>query len=156
MGVTIGMQPGYEIRTIRYPIWEAGYLGAREVWMTLVLIITGFIRMFRVGISPGDITGPVGIFQMSGVIAQTGVVNLMRFTSFFSVNLFILNLLPLPALDGGRIAFILLERIRGGKRVAPQQEGFVHFIGLLVLLALMVVISYFDILRIFGGGSALP
>lgn len=156
MGVTIVMQPGYEIRTIRYPIWEAGYLGAREVWMTLVLIITGFMRMFRVGISPGDITGPVGIFQMSGVIAQTGVVNLMRFTSFFSVNLFILNLLPLPALDGGRIAFILLERIRGGKRVAPQQEGFVHFIGLLVLLALMVVISYFDILRIFGGGSALP
>ena len=156
MGITIAMQPGYEIKTVRYPVWEAAYLGVREVWMTLVLIITGFIRMFRVGISPGDITGPVGIFQMSGAIAQTGVVNLMRFTAILSINLFILNLLPLPALDGGRIAFILLEKIRGGRRVEPQREGFVHFIGLLVLLALMVVISYFDILRIFGGGTPQP
>jgi regulator of sigma E protease len=151
MGVTIAMQQGYEVKTVRYPIWEAVYLGVREVWMTFVLMITGFARMFRVGISPGDITGPVGIFQISGAIAQTGLTNLMRFTGFLSLNLLILNLLPLPALDGGRIAFVVLEKMRGGRRVAPQQEGLVHFVGLLVLLALTVVISYFDILRILGG-----
>jgi len=156
MGIMIAMQPGYEVKTVRYPAWEAVYLGVREVWMTFVLMVTGFVRMFRVGISPGDITGPVGIFQMSGIVAQTGLVNLMRFTAFLSVNLFMLNLLPLPALDGGRIAFILLEKIRGGRRVAPQREGFVHFVGLLVLLGLMLVISYFDILRIFGGEGPLP
>jgi regulator of sigma E protease len=124
--------------------------------MTFGLRLTGFARLVRVGISPGDITGPVGIFQISGAIAQTGLTNLMRFTAFLSVNLLILNLLPLPALDGGRIAFIVLEKMRGGRRVAPQQEGLVHFVGLLVLLALTVVISYFDILRILGGGSPLP
>ena len=155
MGVTIAMEPGYEVITERYPIWEAIYLGVREVWTTLSLMITGLARMFRVGVRPGDITGPVGIFEISGIVAQTGLANLMRFIGFFSINLSMINMLPLPALDGGRIAFILLEKVRGGRRVAPQREGLVHFVGLLLLLALTVVISYFDILRILNRG-ALP
>lgn len=156
MGVTISMQEGYELKTIRHPIWEAIPLGVRKVWTWIALIISGFINIFRVGVRSGDLTGPVGIFQMTGIVARTGVVNLMHFTAVLSINLFVINLLPLPALDGGRIAFILLEKLRGGKRIAPQREGFVHFVGLLLILAFMVAISYFDILRILGGTSPLP
>jgi regulator of sigma E protease len=156
MGIGISMQEGYQVITERYPVWRAIPLGVREVWVVLVDTIAGFARMFRVGISPGDITGPVGIMQIGGAIAQTGLVNLIRFAAFLSVNLSIINLLPLPALDGGRIAFILLERARGGKRFAPQHEGLVHLLGLLLLLAFTVVISYFDIVRIVSGGSLVP
>jgi len=156
MGIVIAMQEGYELKTIRHPIWEAILLGIREVWMALVLVISGFIRMFRIGIKPEDIAGPVGLFQISGAVARTSVANLMHFTAFLSLNLFIINLLPLPPLDGGRIAFILLEKLRGGRRIAPQQQGLVHFVGLLLILAFMLIVSYFDILRIFSGTSPLP
>ena len=64
-----------------------------------------------------------------------------------------LNLLPLPALDGGRLAFIVVEIARRGKRVAPEREGLVHVVGLMVLLTLMFVIAFVDINRIFSGGS---
>lgn len=156
MGIGISMQEGYQVVTERYPVWDAIPLGVREVWTVLVETMAGFARMLRVGFSPGDITGPVGIMQIGGAIAQTGLVNLMRFAAFLSVNLSIINLLPVPALDGGRIAFILLEKARGGKRIAPQQEGLVHLLGLLLLLAFTVVISYFDIVRIISGGSLVP
>ncbi len=156
MGIIIGMQEGYKLKTVRHPIWEAAWLGVHEVWSVIVLMLTGFVNMFRTGISMKDLAGPVGIFQMSGAVARTGIVNLVRFTAFLSINLFIINLLPLPALDGGRIAFILLEKLRGGKRIAPQQASFVHFIGLLLILAFTLVVSYFDILRIFSGSSPLP
>ncbi len=156
MGIVIMMQEGYQVQTVRHPIWEAIPLGLREVWIVFQETIAGFVRMFRVGISPGDIAGPVGILQLGGAVAQTGVANLMRFVAFLSVNLSIINLLPVPPLDGGRIAFILLEKLRGGKRFAPQYEGFAHFIGLILLLAFMAVVSYFDIVRILGGGSVVP
>jgi regulator of sigma E protease len=156
MGIVIGMKDDFQIVTVRHPIWEAIPLGVREVWVVLRETIAGFIHMFQVGIAPGDIAGPVGIVQIGGIVAQTGLVNLLRFVGFLSVNLFIMNLLPIPMLDGGRIAFILLEKIRGGRKVTPERESLVHLIGLLVLLGLMVLISYYDIMRILGGGSLTP
>jgi regulator of sigma E protease len=156
MGIVVRMKEGYELQTEREPFWRAIPLGVREVASVLVDMVSGFAHMFRFGVRSGDIAGPVGIVQIGGVIAQTGVTNLLRFTAFLSVNLFVINMLPLPALDGGRIAFILLEKLRGGKRVAPQQEGLVHFIGLLLILAFTAVVSYYDILRIFSGESLLP
>ncbi|MGQ9492224.1 MAG: RIP metalloprotease RseP [Anaerolineae bacterium] len=156
MGITIGMQEGYQLRTVRHPPWEAIWLGWREAWTTLLLTIAGFIQIFQGTVSPKELTGPVGIFQISGLVAQSGLVSLMNFTAFLSVNLFIINLLPVPGLDGGRIALILLEKLRGGKRIAPQQEGLIHFIGLVLIMTFMLVVSYFDILRIAQGGSPLP
>jgi regulator of sigma E protease len=79
----------------------------------------------------------------------------MTWTGILSLNLFVVNLLPIPGLDGGRIAFILLEKIRG-RRMAPQREGMAHLIGILVLLAFTLVVSYFDILRLLGGGRVVP
>jgi len=156
MGITIGMQEGYQVKTVHHPPWEAAWLGVREVWATILLTIAGFVQMFRGAISPKELTGPVGIFQISGMVAQTGLVNLIRFTGFLSVNLCILNLLPIPGLDGGRIALILLEKIRGGRRMAPQQESLINFLGLVLIMAFLLIVSYFDILRISSGGISLP
>ena len=156
IGIVIGMKEDFQVVTVRNPVWKAIPLGVREVWTVLSETIAGFVRMIRVGIAPGDIAGPVGIVQIGGAVAQTGLANLMRFIGLLSVNLFVINMLPFPMLDGGRIAFVLLEKIRGGRRVTPERESLVHWIGLLVLLGLMVVISYFDIVRIFGGGSLTP
>ena len=156
MGIGIGLQEGWTVETVRHPIWEAAWLGVQEAWVALTLTVTGFIQLFRGTISPKEITGPVGIFQISGIVARTGVANLMRLTAFISINLFLLNLLPLPALDGGRIAFVLLEKLRGGTRVAPQQESLVHLIGLLALVGLMLLVSYFDIVRLLSGALPLP
>ncbi len=156
IGISIGMQEGYQIKTIRRPIWEAIPLGIRRAWMTAALTLSGLLNLARMGVSSGDIAGPVGIMEIGGAVARTGVLNLVNFIAFFSVNLFIINLLPLPALDGGRIAFILLELIRGGKRIAPEREGLIHLAGLLLFVGLSLVLSYFDVMRILSGRSLLP
>jgi len=176
MGVTIGLLEGYEVRVVRHPLWDAIPLSVREVWYALGAIVSflvgmvpvrevwyalGAIVSFLVGmvrgiIPPSEISGPVGIFQMSGAVARTGIVNLMYFAGFLSVNLCVINLLPLPALDGGRIAIIFLEKLRGGKRMAPQHEGLVHFVGMVFILAFTLVISYYDILRVLSGADQLP
>jgi len=156
MGIQIGLQEGWTVETIRHPIWEAAWLGVRETWGALSMIVTGFVQLFRGTLSIKEMAGPVGIFQVSGAVARTGLANLMRLTALLSVNLFLVNLFPLPALDGGRIAFIVLEKLRGGRRVAPQQEGLIHLLGLLALVGLMLFVSYFDIVRLLGGESLLP
>ncbi len=94
-------------------------------------------------------TGPVGIYQQTGSAVDAAITlnwwfPVLWFTAVLSTALAVTNLLPLPALDGGRILFILIEAIRG-KRIAPEKEGAIHFIGLAVLLTLMLVISYYDI-----------
>ena len=76
--------------------------------------------------------------------------------SLLYINLYILNLLHLPDLDGGRLVFVVLEILRGGRKVAPEREGLVHFVGLMMLLALMFVIGFNDILRLVRGESFLP
>ena len=76
--------------------------------------------------------------------------------AFLSLNLAIINLFPLPALDGGRIVFVFLEVARRGKRVSPRTEAMVHLIGFIMLITLMVVITYVDILRVIRGESLVP
>jgi regulator of sigma E protease len=82
-------------------------------------------------------------------------VTLINITILLSLNLAILNLLPLPALDGGRLIFVIVEVLRRGKRIAPEKEGMVHFIGLVVLLGLMFAIAFVDIDRIVSGETLL-
>lgn len=94
-------------------------------------------------------TGPIGIYQQTESAVEAAVslnwwFPLLWWTAVLSTALAITNLLPLPALDGGRILFVLIEAIRG-KRVAPEKEGAIHFIGLALLLTLMLVISYYDV-----------
>jgi len=156
MGVAISMEEGYEVRTVRYPLWEAFPRAMREVWTAAGSVFEFLSGIVRGSVSAKEISGPVGILHMSGAVARTGIVNLMYFAAFLSVNFCIVNLFPLPALDGGRIVFILLELLRGGKRIASYQQGFVHFVGMLLILAFTLVISYFDIARILTGATPLP
>jgi len=98
------------------------------------------------GQAPLDVAGPVGIIFVIGEVAQTGFVNLLLLTALISISLGIMNLLPIPALDGGRLFFLLVEAIRG-KRIDPEKEGFIHFIGFALLIMLILFITYQDILR---------
>jgi regulator of sigma E protease len=118
----------------------------------MVLFKNSILSLF-VGTSGIQLTGPVGIAQLTGEAAQAGVSPLLEFTGFLSLSVAIFNILPLPALDGGRIVFVLLEWVRGGKRVSPRTEGMVHLIGFLLLIALALAVTYQDIVRIISGGS---
>lgn len=145
LGVTVDLP----LARVAYPVWRAIPLGFRATYYT----IRGIFWSIRQAVAqrlPVAVSGPIGIYQMTTEVAATGLSRLLEFSAFLSVNLFLLNLLPLPALDGGRLVFVLLEWLRGGRRVPPEKEGMVHAIGMAVLLALMAVVTVFDYLRYFG------
>jgi regulator of sigma E protease len=131
-------------------LWMAIKNGTTEAFETLVLFKNGILSLFIGTGSAADLVGPVGIAQITGEVARAGISPLLEWTAFFSLNLAIVNLLPLPALDGGRIVFVLLEWIRRGKKIAPETEGKVHFIGFAMLIMLMVAVTFQDIGRIIG------
>jgi regulator of sigma E protease len=130
--------------------WVAFKNGSTEAYETLILFKNGILSLFIGTSSAAELVGPVGIAEITGEVAQAGISPLLEWTAFFSLNLAIINLLPLPALDGGRIVFVLLEWIRGGKKVSPETEGKIHFIGFALLIMLMVAVTFQDIGRIIG------
>lgn len=95
-----------------------------------------------------QVLGPIGIGNVIDQASATGAGTLLLLAAWLSANLGLLNLLPLPALDGGRLTFILLEFIRGGRPIDPAKEGLVHFVGLAVMVALIIAISVHDIARL--------
>ena len=99
-------------------------------------------------ISLTNLSGPIGIFTMVGETAKEGLINLVYLMAIISVNVGFINFLPLPAFDGGRILFLIIEKIKGSP-VNPKIENIIHTVGLVLLMLLMVFITYNDILRIF-------
>lgn len=97
-------------------------------------------------LSPRELAGPVGIVYMTGISVKMGLVNFLYFMSLLSLNLAIFNMLPLPALDGGRLIFIVIRKITG-KVITDDIEGKIHFIGILLLFALMIYVTWNDIGR---------
>ncbi|MBD7942661.1 RIP metalloprotease RseP [Psychrobacillus sp. Sa2BUA9] len=120
---------------------EQTYEWTKRIFTILGTLVTG-------SFSIDDLSGPVGIYKATETVAQLGVYNLMQWAAILSINLGIMNLLPLPALDGGRLLFFLFEAIRG-KPVDKQKEGMVHFVGIMLLMVLMVVVTWNDIQRFF-------
>jgi regulator of sigma E protease len=124
----------------------------KEWWGQLTAIGTGFYSLVR-GQIPGGVagkcgpSGPVGIVRATGEAAQAGIVPLAVFAGFLSLNLGILNLMPIPALDGGRLFFLVIEAVRR-RPINPLREQMVHQAGLVVLLGLILVISFNDIARL--------
>lgn len=130
------------------PVWQAPFKGIAHTYdVTTQFVDT--IRQMVVGAIQPQIVGPVGIVQITGETAQDAVYlgwwTILSLTGVLSLNLAIINILPFPALDGGRIVLVLIEVLRGGKRLKPEREGIINFIGMAVLLALMVVITVHDI-----------
>ncbi|MFF2752601.1 RIP metalloprotease RseP [Psychrobacillus sp. NPDC058041] len=120
---------------------EQTYDWTKRIFTLLGSLITGKFSI-------DDLSGPVGIYKATEEVAQYGVYNLMHWAAILSINLGIMNLLPLPALDGGRLLFFLFEAVRG-KPVDKQKEGMVHFVGIMLLMVLMVVVTWNDIQRFF-------
>ena len=104
--------------------------------------------LFTGGISISQLSGPVGIFSIVGNQSSAGIVNIIYLIAFLSINVGFINLIPLPAFDGGHILFILIEKIKGSP-VNPETENKIHTIGLFLLMLLMIVITFNDILRLF-------
>ncbi|MBC8249914.1 MAG: RIP metalloprotease RseP [Anaerolineales bacterium] len=155
MGVMIQTVDIVGADKLRYSLWEAIPMAGRMVGDVIATIFFGVAGMIQGVIAP-DITGPIGIAAVTSEIAKSGLVVLMRFTAFLSIQLAIFNLLPFPGLDGGRLAFIALEALRGGKRVTPEKEGLIHLVGLAILIGLMLIVSYQDIARLLSGQPILP
>lgn len=105
--------------------------------------------------NPG-LAGPVGIASVTGQVAQVGISPLIEFMALISISLGIVNILPIPALDGGRLLFVIIEWVRRGKRVSAQREGLVHMVGFVVLISLIVLITIVDVQRLVNGDSLLP
>lgn len=126
---------------------DAFTMGIQQTYQVIKMTILGFAQIFREG-STEDIGGPIMIASIIGQAARVGILNVLNWTAIISINLGIINLLPFPALDGGRIFFIIVELIRG-KAVDPRKESYIHMIGFAILILLMIFIIYNDVMRSF-------
>ena len=156
-GATGIILAGINTSTIREssPFWEAIPAGAQKCWEVLILFRNEVAGWFIKGTSP-QLTGPIGIAQLTGEVAKSGISSLLEFASLISISLGVFNLFPFPGLDGGRLVFVIIEWFRRGKRISPKKEGFIHLAGFVVLLMLIIFVTYFDILHIIQGESILP
>lgn len=156
-GIVIGMPDG-QIKTVSRSLPDAFGGGVRQSLDMITLFKNGIISTFGSGGGGGGaaIAGPIGIAQVTGEVAKAGVPSLLEWAAFLSMNLAVVNILPIPALDGGRIVFVLLEWVRRGRRISPEREGLVHLAGMAVLLGIIAVVSGNDILRIINGESIIP
>lgn len=134
-------------------IWQRiGFLaGIKEgfirTWEIAVLTLQGIVGMIRGTVPSDGVMGPVGIISLIGESARFGLVNLVNLTALISINLGLLNLLPIPALDGSRLFFMIIEGLRG-KPVSSSKENMVHLIGFALLMGLMLIVAYKDIIRL--------
>ena len=154
VGIVISMPEATVIRQSE-PFWRAPSLAFSACGETLGLFKNGILSMLA-GTTSLQLTGPVGIAQMTGEVARGGISPLLEFAAFLSLNIGLINLFPLPALDGGRISFLILEKVRRGRRVSPKTEGMVHLIGFFLLMGVIAAVTYNDILRIISGGNLTP
>ena len=154
IGIVVSMS-NPTIVSQHYPFWKAIPMGVSECIETFILFKNAIISMI-IGTTPVAVAGPVGIAQITGEIAKAGISPLLEFAAFLSINFAIINIFPLPALDGGRIVFVLLEWVRRGKRISPKTEGLIHAIGFILLMTAILAITYQDIIRIISGESLIP
>ncbi len=137
------------------PLWEAVPASFASTWDLLVLLKQTVGGMISHGAAP-QLSGPVGIAQMTGEISREGgFIGWLTVGILLSVNLAIINILPFPMLDGGRIVFVVIEWLRRGKRIAPEKENLVHLVGLVVLVGGIAAITINDVSRIIEGVSIL-
>lgn len=156
----LGLAARVEPHFTRVPLGSVIPVGISQAWDQTGQMLSG-IRDLVTGQAPlNQIAGPLGMGQITSEIVSASPlplwVTLAQLAILLSLNLAVLNLLPLPALDGGRLLFVIVEVLRGGKKLAPEREGLVHFTGLVLLLGVMVIIFFLDALRIHEGRSFLP
>jgi regulator of sigma E protease len=145
----IGIGPAPETQMRRLNPAAAAWAGVTKTVDLTVLVVTGFVKLIQAKISPSTIGGPILIAQLAGEVAQRGIVELLSFTALLSINLAILNLLPIPILDGGHLLFSFIEWLRG-KPVSLRKREIAQQVGMVLLVSLMVFAFYNDIFRWLG------
>lgn len=139
VGVMLAFEKSF-LKTFKY--------GFMQTYNTTTLILKNLFMLVTGQVSLDMLSGPVGIYDATDQIVQTGLMNYLLWTAMLSINLGIINLVPLPALDGGRLLFVGIEAVRG-KPIDPQKEGLVHVVGFGLLMLLMIVVTWNDIQRLF-------
>ncbi|MGB4505155.1 MAG: RIP metalloprotease RseP [Syntrophaceticus sp.] len=147
----------YQIGIRQQVIWQkqgfitAIKLGLDQSFQFAKMVLVGLVGLIGGTISTNEVAGPVGITVAIGEAAAVGPGYLMIFTAILGINLALINLLPIPALDGSKLIFLLVEGLRG-RPVDPEKENFINLIGFALLMVLFVLITYNDIARIITGG----
>lgn len=141
-----------QIGTAKLPVFKAFYEGMKLNWSVTKGTVVGLYTLILEGIqgkgSFSSITGPVGMVGIVGEVTKFGFAYLMSFAALISVNLAIINLLPFPALDGGRLFFLLIEKIKGS-RINPKIANVANMAGFVVLIILMLAVTYHDVVKLF-------
>ena len=146
-GIGVGI---VETGLVRYPvhiaIWEGLKTTAYLTW-AILLAFYGLIKGLIIGQGlSADIAGPIGIAALTGQVAKMGFVYILQFTALLSINLAIINALPIPALDGGRLLFLAIEKLKGSP-VKKELEASIHYIGFALLMLLVLVVTVKDVSR---------
>lgn len=140
-GSVVTAQPG---------VIDSAVLAVKETGHVIYLMVDSLIGVIY-KMSGEDLSGPIGVVQMTGQVAENGIIPLLRFMAFLSLNLGIINLFPIPVLDGGHFATLCLEALRG-KPLGPKAMEYAQGAGLTLLVLIMLFATKNDIMRIFFGG----
>ena len=116
----------------------------------------GWVADLFTGGATFDVVGPIGVADLTADIIPLGASMVLMWAAMISMTIGIANLLPIPVFDGGHILFVLIEIIRGGKRVSLKKRAAAQMIGLVIILSIFVVVGYRDIARLISGGSLFP
>jgi regulator of sigma E protease len=144
----IGVAPHVDVTVTSYSLPLSLWKGIEKTWELSALTVVSLVKMVQGKISPKHLAGPVGIFQMAGQQAKVGLLPLITLMAVLSISLGILNLFPIPVLDGGHILFFAVEGL-WGHPISPRKQEIATQVGLFLLVALMLTAFYNDLLRIF-------
>lgn len=141
-----------DIGTLRSPWYRAPIEGAKTLWHAIRATGGAFVELIQTVTTeqsiPEGVSGPLGLFALTSQTTRLGIAYFIQFVALLSVNLGVLNILPFPALDGGRLLFLLVEAVRG-KAVHFRYERLIHTLGFVLLLMLVIFVSFRDVQRFF-------
>jgi len=147
----IGVLADELVSKVHYTWWKVPYFAILETGQLIKNIAIGIVdflaSLVSTGSLPDSVAGPVGIAKITAQAVALGFLSVLQFAIFLNVNLGLINIVPFPALDGGRLLFLLIEISRGGRRIKPEIENAIHSFGFLLLLALIFVVTYRDIFK---------
>jgi regulator of sigma E protease len=143
----IGVMPAEAFYTERLNPVSAVWEGSKHTWLITKMTLLSIYKMMEGVVSPKNLGGPILIAQLAGRQAQEGVIPFLFFMALLSINLGVLNLLPIPVLDGGHLLFFLIEVVKGSP-VKPKWREFAQTVGFTILIILMIFVFYFDLTRV--------
>ncbi|MEG0797585.1 MAG: RIP metalloprotease RseP [Acidaminococcaceae bacterium] len=141
--MVIGISPKFEKETLS--LGNAAKLAVEHTKNVIVAMLNGLTRIVT-GKAPAEVSGPIGVAQMAGAVAELGILPLLNFIAFLSINLGVINLLPIPALDGGHFVVLLVEALRG-KPLGSRAMNAIQMVGVAIILAITVFSTFKDITR---------